>query len=306
MRFWFSVVQSSSSSHPSGTCGDKPNASSLAQTRPLVLKGGPHGVLLFHGLNSSPLEMQFVARGLHRAGYTVRVPILDGYTHGALRHTTPSSAAIWLEAAQSELTTFRNECQTVSVGGLCIGALLALGLAATRTNEVDALIAMSPAIHYDGWGNPWYTPFLPLAKWVPFAKQIQVQEREPFGVKDTRMRSWIAKQMSATGLSDAGASTLQVGDLLKARELAAFAQAHWGNIEAPTLLLHAVEDECATPRSSLDIAQGITKAKTQLILLHDSYHMITIDREKELVLQTIDRFISEAVTKPRAPVGVAG
>jgi len=289
MPCWHSVVQADGS------------RATPALTRPLDLRGGPHGILLFHGLNSSPLEMQFVARGLHRAGFTVRVPTLDGYTHGALRHLTPSSAAEWRQSAQCELDTFKNECQTVAVGGLCIGALLAIGLAATDTQAVDALIAMSPAIHYDGWGNPWYTPFLPLAKWVPFAKKIQVREREPFGVKDTRMRSWIAKQMSATGLSDAGASTLQVGDLLQARELAAWVLERLGHITAPTLLIHAVEDECATPRSSHDLAQGMVLANTQLTLLHDSYHMITIDREKELVLQTLCQFLSQttALHPPR-------
>ena len=52
------------------------STSRLAPPKTLHLKGGRQGVLLFHGLSSSPLELQFLARGLQRTGYTVRVPVM--------------------------------------------------------------------------------------------------------------------------------------------------------------------------------------------------------------------------------------
>lgn len=41
------------------------------------------GVLLLHGLSSSPQELQFIARGLQLEGYTVSVPTLKGYSVGS-------------------------------------------------------------------------------------------------------------------------------------------------------------------------------------------------------------------------------
>ena len=44
-----------------------------------TLPGGDRAVILFHGLSSSPLEVQLLGRGLQRAGYTVHLPYLPGY-----------------------------------------------------------------------------------------------------------------------------------------------------------------------------------------------------------------------------------
>ena len=44
---------------------------------------GEDAVLLIHGLSGSPLEMQFVARTLYKAGFSVRVPRFSKHGFGA-------------------------------------------------------------------------------------------------------------------------------------------------------------------------------------------------------------------------------
>ena len=56
--------------------------------------------------------------------------------------------------------------------------------------------------------------------WTP----VSVKEREPFGLKDVRMRAWVARQMREAGESGAGAATLSVAEFLKARDLIAMAR----------------------------------------------------------------------------------
>ena len=266
----------------------------------LNLKGGQHGVLLFHGLSSSPLELQFIARGLHRAGYTVRVPVMSGYTHGTFDR--PIDANQWVLSALKELTLFLSEMETVSIGGLCLGSVLSLRLAALRSDRIQNVLALSTAFHYDGWGNPWHTPLLPLARYTPFARRIAVKERSPFGLKDERMRAWIAKQMREAGDSDAGAASLRVRDILHARDLIAMTRKSLGEITCDTLLIHAKEDENATPRSSFEVAERVQAKRVRCILLQDSYHMISIDREKDLVLSEMLQFLSpQDVLKKSAP-----
>lgn len=253
------------------------------------LKGGAHGVLLFHGLSSSPLELMFLARGLQRAGHTVRVPVMSGYTYGEGRTL---GAQDWVTSALAELDTLLATCDEVTVGGLCLGSVLAMQVAALRPGKVKALICLSPALHYDGWGNPWYTPLLPLARWVPFARRIRIREREPYGLKDERMRAWVAKQMKQAGESDAGAASLQVGDILQARELIARSRRALPLIQCPTLVVHAKEDENATPRSAYEVIEHVSSDVARLVLLQDSYHMISIDREKETVLSEMKDFLA--------------
>ena len=262
----------------------------MSASKSLHLGGGPDAVLLFHGISSGPQELQFIARGLQRAGYTVRVPVIPGYSHDntAIRTTRYRE---WVDAALAEFDDLRASHASVAVGGLCIGAVLSLRVAAMRSGAVAALIGLSTTLHYDGWSTPWIRKLLPLAPFVPGAGRIRVRESAPFGLKDERMRGFIERQMRELGASDAGAATLRVQDLLEARRLMAAARRGLADIAAPTLLLHAREDDAASPRSAFEVATHVASRRVRCVLLNDSYHMISIDREKHMVLAEMLEFL---------------
>lgn len=261
--------------------------------KPLTLAGGRHGVLLFHGLSSGPLELQFVARGLHRAGYTVHAPVIPGYTYGLIEdHSADYNAENWMTVALKELDWLAGQCENVSVGGLCIGAVVALRVAALRSERLSSVVALSTALHFDGWGNPWYTPFLNLARVLTFGKRMAIGEKEPYGVKDPRMRAWIKRQMESLGQSSAGAASLKVSDLLKSRDLISITRKSLHEIKCDALIIHAKEDECASTRSAYEVADRICSSRIHLVILSDSYHMISIDQEKDLVILEMVRFLS--------------
>ncbi len=258
--------------------------------RALNLPGGRQGVLLFHGLSSTPLELQYLARGLHRAGYTVRVAVIEGYSHG-MPSSRPNGCADWAQAAVAEFDRMRQQCDTLAVGGLCIGALLSLFVAGQRGDQVSHVLALSTTLHYDGWAAPRSRWLLPLARVLPWARRIAVKEREPFGLKDERLRAWIAAQMKESGGSDAGAAVLRVRDLLEAQGLMKLVRQRLKRIVASTLLIHAKDDDCATPRSAKEVSRSVSSQRVHLIILHDSYHMISIDKEKARVLEEMKTFL---------------
>ena len=261
--------------------------------RALNLPGGRHGVLLFHGLSSTPLELQYLARGLHRAGYTVRIAVIEGYSHG-LPSARPRGHREWAQAAVAEFDRMRQQCDALAVGGLCIGALLSLHVAAQRGDGVSHVLALSTTLHYDGWAAPWTRWMLPLARVLPLAGRIAVKEREPFGLKDERLRTWIAAQMKESGGSDAGAAVLRVKDLLEAQNLMRLVRQGMRSIKSPTLLVHAREDDAASPRSAFEVASGVSSQRVNFVLLEDSYHMISIDKEKARVLSEMKDFLQGA------------
>lgn len=260
------------------------------QPQAMHLPGGRHGVLLFHGLSSSPLELQYLARGLHRAGYTVRIAVIDGYSFG-LGGAKQARHEDWQRSALAEFDAMRSEVESLAVGGLCIGALLALSVAASRPTGVSAVLGMSTTLYYDGWANPWTRHILPILRWVPFAGRIQFREREPYGVKDERLRRWIAAQMRESGSSDAGAAALRVRDLIQAKDLGRTVRGLLKDVSAPTLLIHARHDECVAPRSAFEVAKGVRSRQVQVVLLDDCYHMVSIDREKTRVLNEMKLFL---------------
>ena len=70
-------------------------------------------------------------------------------------------------------------------------------------------------------------------------------------------------------------------------------------VTAPAILIHAVEDDVSSPRSARFVAEHIGSTRVESVLLHNSYHMITIDNDREQVAtDTIRFFNSVQLTSP--------
>ena len=72
------------------------------------------------------------------------------------------------------------------------------------------------------------------------------------------------------------------------------------HITAPAIIIHAVEDEVATPRSARYIARNIGSRTVESVMLHNSYHMITVDNDREQVAIDTIRFFDNARTQRKA------
>lgn len=171
--------------------------------RGYYVAGGRTGVLLMHGLCGTPTEMRFVANGLARTGCTVYCPMLAG--HGGnkedIKHTTWQD---WYRSAETALDRLREDCDTVIVGGLSTGALLALMLAARRPADVQATALMAPTLWLNGWLIPWYARLFRLVFSKRVANLIDFPDLHPHGIKDERIREFIRNALFSGDGSVAG------------------------------------------------------------------------------------------------------
>jgi len=260
----------------------------------IELPGGEHAVLLIHGLQGVPTEIQALAKRLHKAGYTVRVPHFKGYgyTAGDNAHSvTPWRD--WHNQVLLELRDLKRQYKTVSIGGLCIGAVLALSVAEEAGAEISGLSLLATTLFYDGWSIPWYRFMLPLGYYTPFRYLYAYKEREPFGLKNEQLRRWVAREMSHKASSIAGASNLTLPAIHEAELLIKSVKRNLPKVTTPALIIHAVEDDVSTPRSADFVVNHIGSDKVQKILLHDSYHIITMDNERELVADETIKFFND-------------
>jgi carboxylesterase len=106
--------------------------------------GDPHrALLLVHGYNDSPASLDDVARALHAAGWTVRLPLLPG--HGrSLEAWDDWTGADAVATVRAEYAALRATHGTVVVGGLSMGGALATWLAAEA--DVDGLVLFAPML----------------------------------------------------------------------------------------------------------------------------------------------------------------
>lgn len=100
-------------------------------------------LLLIHGYNDCPASLDDIARHLHAAGWTVRLPLLPG--HGrSLEVWDAWVATEAVEHVRAEYAALKATHSTVVVGGLSMGGALACWLAAEAS--VDGVVLFAPML----------------------------------------------------------------------------------------------------------------------------------------------------------------
>lgn len=256
------------------------------------LPGGPHAALLLHGLASSPLEVRFVARLLQRAGFSVVMPTIAGYSMG----TTGPAWKSWLADVETLYGSLSARYKSVSIGGLSSGATLALALAVERPG-IPALAIWAVTLRYDGWAIPWYQwLFRPLYA-LGLGRNYAYREREPYGLKNERWRARVAEAMRTHNYSAAGPAAIPGAFLHQFMLMSDFVERNLHRISADTLVMHAADDETSSPRNAELVYRNIRAPHKRKILLGDSYHLITMDNERDLVARETIRFFQQSIMR---------
>ena len=251
-------------------------------------------VLLLHGLTGVPNELQTVARDVRAAGYEVETPMLAG--HGINISTLNQTGwREWLDGAQRDLTRMAVD-GPIFVGGHSVGAVIALALAEVRPDLVRGLALLAPTVRYDGWAVPKSVFIFNWANRVPFlrplAKYYNFKERHPFGLKDARLRERVVGWMRAGKVEQAGLSFTPGIGLSQTLLLAARTIPHLAEISVPTLIVHPLEDDVTHVRNAEAIAQRLGGA-VRTLFLTDSYHLVTIDRQRRIVGKALATFFDD-------------
>lgn len=245
-------------------------------------EGGDAGVLLIHGLTGTPVEMRYIGKGLHKAGFTVYGVQLPGHC-GDEADLLATSWQDWVAGVEQALDALRQKVRTVFVGGLSMGAILSLHLAAKHPDKVDGLLLYGPTLRYDGWTIPWYSDLLKLLVYTPIGHNYRFMEKHPYGIKDERLRRRVVHNMLNGNSADAGLAGTPARALREMWRLVAQVKKELPSIQAPALILHAREDDVSSVRNAYYIARHLA-GPVDVSLLEDSYHMITVDRQREQVL----------------------
>jgi carboxylesterase len=257
---------------------------------PLFFAGGPHAALVLHGLSGSPLEVRLMGRLLQRAGFSVSIPVINGFSAG----TTCTSWQDWLAKTDEIHTELRTRYKTVSVAGLSVGATLALALA-TSSGKPDALALWSVTLDSDGWAMPWYRWLFKPCYLLGMGRHYSYREEHPFGLKNEKWRARVAEALRTREVSAVGAARIPADSLYQSMLLAEFVERNLTRIEADAIVIHAADDETASPRNAEAVYGGIRSRHKRKILLGDSYHIITMDNERDLVARETIRFFQQSI-----------
>ncbi len=269
-----------------------------------VLKGGRVGFLLMHGLGGSPVEMRFLAQSLNKAGHTVVLPLMAGHggTPAEFEHSRWTE---WCISAELALDRMHRDCDTIIVGGISAGAIVALRLAATRKDLVQGVAVFSPTFWPNGWAIPRVFNLFKLVttKWC--AGLFTFAEKAPYGIKDDRTRKLVLDSLTSEGKQMSDIFTRTGSTLLEFRWLAKDVKARLGEITQPAFVVHPREDDQSDLSNAMLLLRRM-KGRVESIVLEDSYHMVVLDRQRHLVAdrtaafaRTLEAEIEAATEKQR-------
>ncbi|MEP6960305.1 MAG: alpha/beta fold hydrolase, partial [Nitrospirota bacterium] len=283
-------------------------------------------VYLIHGVTGTPAEMSYLARKLARKnGWDVYATTLPGHCT-RLSDLVKTTEEDWRAHVQRQLSFVRERYEYVFVAGLSAGALLALD--ASTAVSVNGVGVFSPTFVYDGWNTPWSNAILPLAmKVVPLSIQRFMFHLDgpPFGIKDELlqasvrksyslkailhewMNEWQARRKASDGQSlpppsaaSKGYPVFPLKTLTEIDRLIVRVRSRLHEVTAPTVILQAREDDMTSPRNASIVYDEISSTDKHLVLLDDCYHVITIDKQREVVAEKVAAFIQVQIMKFRA------
>ncbi|WP_414476169.1 alpha/beta hydrolase [Microvirga sp. M2] len=252
-----------------------------------TFEGGPVALLLVHGLTGTPSEMKGIGKAIARGGYTVYGVQLAGHC-GDEADLVRTGWRDWSRSVETAFDRLRAKHETVYVGGLSMGALLSIKLAADRLGEVAGLALYSTTLFYDGWAIPKTRVLVKPALALGFAKWVRFVEAPPYGLKDDRIRERIARAMLGGDSASSGNATTPGRSLVELHRLIAEVKRVLPSVRTPALVVHARHDDMTSLHNANYVASRIG-GDVEKVVLENSYHMITLDRDRDqLVGRTID------------------
>jgi carboxylesterase len=261
----------------------------------IVIPGGRTGVLLIHSLGGTPVELRFVAQSLARLGYTVHCPLLPGL--GA--NTDISGLSTWKDwyaGVQQAHDALREDCDTVLVGGLSAGAMLALKLAADRPADVKALMLFAPTIFPNGWAIPKSLHLFKLVHDRYIARLFKFSQRAPYGIKDERIRNFMLDSFKGDNRSLEDLFGRGGGMVLEFRRLVRQVKKQLGTITQQTVIFHPRFDDQSDLKNTM-LLQRRLGGLVEVAVLDDSYHMVTLDRQRGYVVDRTVEFAARIVAR---------
>ncbi|GAB2494898.1 alpha/beta hydrolase [Nocardiopsis aegyptia] len=241
---------------------------------PFSHAGSRTGVLLCHGFTGSPYSMRPWGEYLAAAGLTVEVPLLPG--HGTVwQDMNLTGSDDWYAHVERALLDLARRCDEVYVMGLSMGGALTVRLAQRHPDTVRGIVLVNPSLVVEDYRLPLIAPFGRLAaRLLPSTPGLTSDvskddtseggyDRVPTAAAATLPKLWRAVQQGMSGL------------------------------RAPVLAFRSTQDHVVGPGSLRMLANRAVNTTVAIHLLHDSYHVATLDHDAPAIFAGSLAFVRE-------------
>ncbi|MGO0576396.1 alpha/beta hydrolase [Ornithinimicrobium panacihumi] len=228
------------------------------------------GVLVVHGLTSTPQTVRPVFTHLADLGYAVSAPLLPG--HGTtVADMGRTRYADWFGAVEAAAADLRGQVDRMVAVGLSLGGALVTELAATRPGQVDGLVLINPA----------FTATDPRLRALPLIKHV-LPTLAGLG-NDIRLQG--GEQEICYDRLPLKAFHSFVSRWPHLQELA-------GQVRVPVLLLRSAHDKVVPALSSEVFLDRVGSSDVREVVLERSAHVATLDHDAAEVQRLTAEFVA--------------
>jgi carboxylesterase len=238
-------------------------------------------VLCLHGITGTPYEVRPIAEALARAGCSVESPMLAG--HGqTLRALAATQWPDWLRSAEAALDTLsaRAAGGRVAVVGFSMGGLLALRLARLFPERIGALVVIAAPLRLRSFQ----------------VRGVRALSRLPLNFRNLPFAA--VPKLNGSDVSDPiarhenpGLRAFPIAAVNSLLDLMDTVRADLPFIKTPTLVVHGRNDHTVPMDDSLELTGSLASDVIERLWLDRSFHIVTMDVERALVVETVTKFL---------------
>lgn len=237
-------------------------------------KKGKTGALLLHGFTGSPQEFTGLAKFLSKKNITCYCPLLPG--HG----TSPERLSVvnwyeWIEEVNASLDFLKNSCDKIYLIGNSFGGNLAV-YAASNNPDIKGLIVMGMPIKFRR-ERLLKSLFLLLRTVKIFQKK--------YYPKNYRNNPYLKKQFCYTHIP-----LKSIPQILKVIKLS---RKRLRKIKTPLFVINSEKDSYISEESTEIIKKETNSKIKKIFWVPESYHSVLSDKNKDLVIKEIYKFIKK-------------
>ena len=225
------------------------------------------GCLLIHGFSGTTSSMKPMGEYLAAKGLTVLGPRLPG--HGTdVKDMARWSYTDWISTVETALTELGSLCEKVFAAGLSMGATLTLYLGENYPDRISGIMPISSA------GVPRIVASFILE---------QAQKGLPIFKHVIKTLPGISNDVKDPDVKEIAYDKYSTSAAHEYKKLSDKVKADLGRITMPIKIFHAREDHVIPTENALFVFDHVSSSDKELIWLENSYHVATLDLDKELI-----------------------
>lgn len=249
---------------------------------PFELPGDARGVLCVHGFTGTPFEMRWLGERLHARGPTVHGLALPGHAT-SLDELDPITWDEWAGAVVEAYDRLAARCRAVAVVGQSLGGLLSLYLATRR--QPAAIASLAAPLRLPGLSG---VVARATTRWPLAGRVRRLPKLGGFDVRDARAQ-----------VENPAYRAIPVRPLGELLTFMRVVDAALPQVTAPLLVVHAEQDHTAPFDSAVRITRRVASLDQRLVRLTGSYHLISLDIEREQVADEVASFFERRLGRAR-------